>query len=460
MALSELRKSQIVALFFIFLGIGLSVGLTLSNADTFKILAVFGVLIVAPLFVIQPQYGFLALLIARPIIDLLGQEVNFNIRDVITLNLNAIVGILFVGWGILYLAYKRVKIYHVPVFYPLLALSFLSLISVFVTDFKIIAFGEWIRVTSFVVIVLLGYHFADNLHRFRVLCHAILLSSIVPVFLGLFQLITGGGISDEASSNRIFATFAHPSLFGQYLAALMVLILVLSLLYRRYGRIYGAAYLVYGFLLIFTFSRGAWMFAAMGSFLLGIIFYRAHLHKVFMFGLLFLFMIAGASFFLQSYTSFQPVGTSILERVSQTTQASPDSSIVWRFQFWEKGIAAGKPFLVRGYGAGTFLEFAEREINSSFEAHNDFLKISIEIGIFGLAAFIGFFIALFSSSIRSYSQNKTRERYIFAMLIVSEGIGMLFVSFFDNLYQNTTFYWVVLAVIGASFRLLQQERNS
>lgn len=460
MALSELKKSQIIALFFIFLGVGLSVGLTLSNADTFKILAVFGVLVVAPLFVIRPQYGFLALIIARPIIDLLGQEVNFNIRDLVTLNLNAIIGILFVGWGTLYLAYKKVKMYQVPVFYPLLALSLLSLISVFLTDFKIIAFGEWIRVTSFVVTVVLAYHFADNLHRFRILCHAILLSSIVPIFLGIFQLFTGGGISDEASSNRIFATFAHPSLFGQYLAALMVLLLILSLLYKRYSLVYGGAFLVYGCLLLFTFSRGAWMYAAIGSFLLGILFYRAHLHKVFMFGLLFLFLVAGVGLFLQSYTSFQPIDSSLLERVSQTTQANPDSSIVWRFQFWEKSIAAGKPFLVTGYGAGTFLEFAEREINNSFEAHNDFLKITIELGILGLAAFVGFFVALFSSSIHAYTQRRNKERYILAMLIVSEGIGMILVSFFDNLYQNTTLYWVVLAIIGATFRLLKQERKA
>lgn len=460
MAVSELRKSQIVAFVFILLGIAITIALSISNADAFKVLAVFAVLVITPLFFLRPELAFLTLIVMRPVIDVLGQQVTFNIRDAITINLGGVIGIAVVVWGSLYLIYKRARIFSLPVFYPLFALSILSLISIVSSDFRTTVFGEWVRVTSFAIIFLLGYHFITNLHNFRRVTTAALFSAVIPAALGLFQLVTRTGLSDEASSNRIFATFAHPSLFAQYLAALMVLILVLILLFSRYTFGYLFTYVILGFFLLFTFSRGAWVFAIIGSVLLGITFYREHLHKVLLFGLGVLLVLASVGLLLQSYTSFKPINTSVVSRLTQTAQLNPDNSIVWRFQFWEKSLMASKPYLLRGYGAGTFLDFSEREVNSSFEAHNDFLKLMIETGVLGAASLVAFFLTILVWGIRSYVNRKTREEKILALFIISEVLGMIFVSFFDNLYQNTTFYWIILALFGGTLHLLSNIKRA
>lgn len=458
--MTELKKSQFIAFAFILIGIAITVGLSVANADAYKILAVFAVLVIAPLFLLKPELGFLALIVARPIIDILGQQVNFNLRDVVTINLSAVVGILLVLWGSLYLLYKRARVFRLPVFYPLIVLSLLSLVSIASSEFKLTVFGEWVRVSSFVVIFLLGYHFIQSYHKFRTLSSAVLLSAFVPVTLGLHQLITGTGISDEASSNRILSTFAHPSLFGQYLAALMVLLLILALLFSRYAGIYATIYGMLGLVMLFTFSRGAWGFALIGSVLLLLTFYRKHLHRVLLFGILVLLGISAFGVLLQSYTSFKPIESSLISRITQTTQFNPDSSIYWRFCFWQESIAESKPYLVRGYGAGTFLEFAEQEVESSFDAHNDFLKLGIEIGIPGLVALVSLFAILLAQGIKAYAKNTSLNERVLAMFIVAEVSGMIFVSFFDNLYQNTTFYWIILALFGGSLRLLNSSKHS
>lgn len=459
MNLSELRKSQIIAFIFILLGVAISVALTITNADAFKILAVFAVLVVAPLFALRPYLGFLVLLVARPVIDALGQQVSFNIQDIVTLDLGAIIGVIFVVWGVLYLAYKRVKLYKIPVVYPLIILSLLSLVSILGSDFKVVVFGEWIRVTSYVLALLLGYHFTTTLHAFRSLTNAVIVSSVIPVVLAVYQIITHTGISDEASSNRIYATFAHPALFGQYLALLMLLLLIAILLYKRYALMYSTLFFVLGCILLFTFSRGAWLFAAFGVAILAITFYRSHFVKIFLIGLLGVFAIAAVGLLLQSYTSFKPIDASLLTRISQTTQINPDNSIVWRFQFWKESVSAGRSFLVRGYGAGTFIDFAEREIDSSFEAHNDYLKLGIEIGALGSVMLITFFVSLLAFGVSSFRKSVNQNEKLLAMFIVAEVLGMIFISFFDNLYQNTTFYWLALALFGGAFHLLQKQHQ-
>lgn len=460
MPLTEARKSQIIAFIFIILGIAISVALTITNADAFKILSVFSVLVVAPLFLLRPYYGFLVLLVARPVIDLLGQQVSFNIYDIVTLDLGAIIGVIFVAWGILYLTYKRVKLSKIPVVYPLVILSVLSLASMFGSEFKVIVFGEWIRVTSYVIILLLGYHFTINLHAFRSLVTAVVLSSIVPVVLGIYQIISGTGLSDEASSNRIYATFAHPALFGQYLALLMLLLLIVILLYKRYAFIASSIFFILGFMLLFTFTRGAWVFAALGIAMLTTTFYREYFLKIFLSGFFVVCVIAALGIFLQSYTSFRPLDESIFSRVSQTTQITPDSSIIWRIRFWEESLQAGRPFLLKGYGAGSFIHFAERELDSSFEAHNDYLKLGIEVGLAGTLMLGIFFISLITAGVKYFKRSKTQNEKLLAMFIVAEVLGMFFVSFFDNLYQNTTFYWLALALFGGALHLLEKERST
>lgn len=460
MPLTEVRKSQIIAFIFILLGIAISVALTITNADAFKILAVFAVLVVAPLFLLRPYLGFLVLLVTRPVIDLLGQQVSFNLYDIVTLDLGAIIGVVFVTWGVLYLTYKRVKLYRIPVVYPLIILSLLSLASMFRSDFEVVVLGEWIRVTSYTIVLLLGYHFISTFHAFRFLTNAVILSSVLPTLLGLYQIITGTGLSDEASSNRIYATFAHPALFGQYLALLMLLLLVVIPLFKRYAFIYSSVFFMLGFMLLFTFTRGAWVFAALGIVILTATFYREYFFKIFLIGLFAVCIIAAIGLFLQSYTSFRPLDESVFSRVSQTAHVTPDSSLIWRFRFWEESLTSGRPFFLQGYGAGAFIHFAERELDSSFEAHNDYLKLGIEVGLAGTLMLGIFFISLLTIGIKNFRRGKTQNEKLLAMFIVAEVLGMLFVSFFDNLYQNTTFYWLALALFGGALRLLEKERSS
>ncbi len=443
----------------VLLGTIVATVLIIVNADILKILSAFAVVLIAPLFVVRPKAGFIALLIARPLIDMLGQRVSFNIQNVLIINLNAIFGIFVVGWGIFYLLYKRTRVFRIPVFYPLALLVLATLASIIFTRDPITVFGETIRIASYVVIFLLGFEFTKNLHDVRTITTAIFASSISPVVIGLYQLITKTGLADEASSNRILGTFAHPSLFGHYLAALMILALALMVLFPLYKRTYGVLFLFYGFLLVFTFSRAGWGYAVIGVALLSIVFFREHFARLTVLAFGTLFAVVALGLFLQAYTSFQPTQISIVSRLLQTAQLNPDTSVTWRFQFWNAILGPAQEHLLKGYGGGTFIQFAENEINTSFDAHNDYLKLLVELGVAGLAAFIGFFAMLSSEVILYLKRASSQKERVLVYLILAETLGMMFVSFFDNLYQNTTLYWILLAMFGSIFHVLQNQKH-
>lgn len=453
-------SKMITGVFFIVaLSIFIVLSLTLVDPNPLAVVALGVFLALFPLFFLQPKHAFFLLLIIRPAIDFIGQNVNFNIQDIVTLNVNAMLSLFVFAWSLWYLLVYRKSVFRPTMVLSLFALSLITLIMTYFAEDRVIAFGEWVRITNYGLLFLLGYHFTESLHDVTSLIKSIVYSSIVPLIFGLYQLITSTGISDEASSNRIYGTFAHPALFGHYLAFLLVLLLAFILAQHRKNAAYEIWWFVLGCFLVATFTRGAWIFAALGCLILAFRFFPRKLFQGAGVAIGSLVVFACIILFLQSFTSFHPLETELVSRVVESFRATPDSSTLWRFEFWTNVLEPVPLPHLTGYGPASFVSYALNELNAEFDAHNDYIKLYIELGLFGVVIFILLWFRLLVTSIQKIRQSQDQLHKIYAFALFAEIIGFMLISFFDNLYQNTTLYWLFVSLSGSLIALLSTTKK-
>lgn len=238
----------------------------------------------------------------------------------------------------------------------------------------------------------------------------------------------------EGGLSGVTGPFAHYNNFGTYL--LVVLCLAFAQLIYAGKRIKKIFFLVLIILLsvslLMTFSRGAW-FGAGIAFMLMMLFLRR-------------FKIVLAFACIISLVLL--VVPSIRERVLFTFQKGGDAD---RFMLWRGawGMIEERPFL--GKGLGTYIiympEYTHQE-NSQY-AHNSYLQIWAETGIFSLLTFLIFLLLIFVQAVRSLMAKK--DPILLGLLC---GIGGFLVhSFFDSqLYslQLSILFWLMLGFLFAS----------
>jgi len=130
-----------------------------------------------------------------------------------------------------------------------------------------------------------------------------------------------------------------------------------------------------------------------------------------------------------------------------------------RFSYWHAACLMIKenPFL--GKGLGTFMDYFPRykSLNTSY-AHNCFLQIWAESGIFSILSFLSFLILLFRNSIKSFYNN--RDYVILGFL--GGAFGFLSHAFFENhLYslQLSVLFWLWIAILSAGTVLNKESSN-
>ena len=182
--------------------------------------------------------------------------------------------------------------------------------------------------------------------------------------------------------------------------------------------------------LILTFSRGAWIGFLAGLFLL--IFFSKK-KKIF-----YVLVCNIMSFILIP---------ALRSRVLNTFQPGGDA---FRFTIWPVAISMIKenPFL--GKGVGTFMAYFSKyptDLSPQY-AHNCFLQIWAETGIFSLISFLLFAGLLLYQGIKKF--RKDNDPVLLGL--VCGAFGFLVHSFFDtNLYslQLATLFWVLMGLISA-----------
>lgn len=293
--------------------------------------------------------------------------------------------------------------------------------------------------------------FKDEM-RIRNICIILLIVSGIVGIDGLSQKLFGfefirhrALVYTDNALGAITGPFRHFNDFGVYLLVILSLnigILLSNKLKNIYKFLLCALMGLLIICLLLTYSRGSWLGFIIVIFFMIVLFRKARflffLLIIFIFLLLFLPGVKDRSIF-----SFVP-----------------PNSIIWndadRFQMWQTAFRMIKenPFL--GKGVGTFMEyFAKYKPNLYVQyAHNCFLQIWAETGIFSLISFLLFVGWAFYHGIKKFIKN-----HDFILLgLISAMLGFLVHGFFDtDLYslQISVLFWVFMGLI--SIRIRREE---
>jgi len=257
------------------------------------------------------------------------------------------------------------------------------------------------------------------------------IDGIFQKFFGFDFLRQKGVIPIKEGMSGITGPFNHYNNFAGYLVC--VLLIALSLLFLRSKKIIyqlGLSLLIIllGLCLLFTFSRGGWL-----SFLLGVILmlFLSRRLKI-IFPIIFIFLI------------ILILIPTLRERAIFTFQKGGDAT---RFNIWEAAFRMIKenPFL--GKGIGTFMDyFPKYTQNLGVQyAHNCFLQIWAETGIFSLLSFLLFAGSILLRGIRYLGTVPVRG-FPFLIGLISSFFAFLVGSFFDtHLYslQLSVLFWFI-----------------
>jgi len=324
-------------------------------------------------------------------------------------------------------------------------------------DFSI----AWQQALRIMEMFLLFFILSFGLLSKKEIARWIILGSVIPIFLGLFQFIFQFTFSNkylgltiqpiwEAGSSvvvgefgrllRAYGSFAHPNIFAGYL---VIVFLVSILFFGKKEKSTLISYFFIGLLMLtlfFTFSRAALLtifFLILGFLIYSFINKNKIINQIAIFSLvLFFVLLFSLGSVFQSRILVESVNEiqSIQERVGSVSQALN----IWSENFWF------------GVGAGNYI-FALHNLNPNFAGwlyqpvHNVCLLMLAELGLVGILLFI-FLIITFFVFLSSRLSKKDFFWLIYAIfcLIILLFLDHYLWSFYIGLLLNSLFFSLIL----------------
>ena len=258
-------------------------------------------------------------------------------------------------------------------------------------------------------------------------------------------------------AGRIAGPFEYPDLFGNYLVMFLPLIIAFSL-YKFKVRLFTYFLRIITFILIFLLfvnvTKGAWIGFAISFICLAMFCKKKK-------SLAFIPIFLVVAFFMLSL-GFK---SRILNEFNFN-----NVSIRHRFDLWQTGwnMFIDRPLL--GQGLGTYMDNYEKFRQEPtyrppgkpgiWYAHNSYLQMLAETGIFGTLPFLIIIFILFNKSLNIVIRYK--NGYLSSLLLgVSTGLSAYLVQiFFDSTFYSLTscmLFWYVLAVLVVVIRMIEKE---
>ena len=280
---------------------------------------------------------------------------------------------------------------------------------------------------------------------------SLMVGAVIPITVGVYQLVTKTGMTIDEISNRIYGTFAHPNVLATF-ALLLLVVLVNEFINTAKEDIKKLNLLkFFGVILLatiaFTYTRIAWIGVAFLFISIGLIYYRALLLYVLGIVILFYAVFYPTNRYLIKNYNIHLQSSGIINRL---TNRNPDSdSINWRTDVITKVIPLFREKYLIGYGYGTFPKVwddnkdVQNIWDNTSEAHNDYIKIALESGIIGLILFLIIFSSLlYKQIIIAFKTNFKNIVFLTSILIY------LILSLSDNMLHHTPVIWWFWAVWG------------
>ena len=377
------------------------------------------------LLILNFEAGFLALLFIRSGLDCLK---NFTASGGIIIGA---VSIALIVLGVFYVLYSKVNILKFEDSGPfLIFLLFCGISIAYSPDFKE-SLSDWLRIVSvFSVYILTRIIFVTQKKVLR-LFTAILISSLLPVLVAYYQLVTGHGTVLDAGQHRVVGTFFHPNPFATYL---MILLTFLTAQILEGTRIVSRGFMValtgaVFIIFIFTFSRGAWIAFACSMAVLGLLRYRKILS--------FMPVVLLGAFLMI------PAIKDRMINIFDAGYTGGRSGWQWRLETWSDigAMVAEKPLLGHGLSA----VYAGLGV----QTHNDYLRLTAEVGLLGLLAYLCLSYRVIRQTWKDYQNVQSDVAKSFQVSLLALAVGLLVRAFADNTLRDAVvmmYFWIFVAM--------------
>ncbi len=429
----------------ILLLVGIAVGLY-GAAFGERTVLLLGAPLVVPLaatLFIKPQALFFVLIASRCALDPILESARFSS----SFGLGAILNVLIVicaFWMFVQRADSKLRQVVTLWLAPFLVMAF----GVTYAPDVISALKGLIAFTSYFAVFIIGFILAQE-GQLRKLLQVILLSSVVPLFVSFYQLLTGTLTAD----NRLAGTFTHPNIYAFYcLLVLIVLVYYQKAVFNtpatttsKFNKI--VSWILVPSLLIsiiMTQTRSSWLALLVIGVFYGVIFSRKIL----------IWLVAGL--FVSAFIPAVQDRVLDLFTGNEVVQYAKLNSFAWRQYIWESGLNWMSPSrYLLGYGAGSFyyysVDFFPMSGGVPFGAHNVFVERFFDGGMVAIAVFAIFFACQFTTAFKLIKYDKF-SALVYLDLILS----YLVLNTSDNVAGYLAYNWYYWVVAGAIYSYAKQ----
>lgn len=259
-------------------------------------------------------------------------------------------------------------------------------------------------------------------------------SGFFSAILSIFQFISDSGMKIEGI-NRCPGFLAHPNSAALFYGSLIILNLRINFFAQSKFRNINLLALYLG--LISTFSISGIFVTLFGVFILKSSSSRHLNRQLIRFPLLISFAILAFKFLPQ----FAERANSYVA-TNRFQSGGEANSLLWRIARWREIVKYwyDAPIFGQGYGAST-----NGAMLSGYLPHNEYLRVLVELGIFGTILFLAIFLIIFKllnkSNVVDFAQS---GRILCIMSLLS--------SFTENTFLYSVHGFLLAAVLGVSLR--------
>lgn len=381
------------------------------------------------------RLGFFLFLFLRPLIDFATDLQLFSVGRV-NVNLLFIYGglILLFSLIVLKVNWRELKERKLTVMWSLFIVWSLFSLSYSFDVFSSIK--ELSRYFSIFFSFSLGAMLIKKSQDLTKLIKVIIFSSLIPALVALYQFFFAAGLM-EGGINRLYGTMAHPNMLAFYLLLPITLSIFIFLNVKKTrleSYIYLAIAVFLSFILVYTYTRGAYVALILIFILIGLLKFRKFL------------LVAGVGLFF-----LYVVSLSFQERFNTLFQSDPYGSISWRIGLYRDSISyiAESPIIGQGVGLAESIIASNRDFRlGATQPHNDYIRLALDGGIIGMSIYIILVIVLLFELIRLYKQeNRTRLKML-NIFVLAFAVSLYTMSIGDNILNDTTLEWHFWALAG------------
>ena len=400
-------------------------------------------------FLARPDIGLLVALFVRSATELVFHyvQVGEGLR-LMLLSPNSSLILILIFAGGLYVVTRHVRVLSLPGGTILVLLLFTGLVGMLRSVDALYSFREWLPVVSLVVVYALTAYFFRTPQQMQRVVDVIGASFIIPAIWGFDQLIGHSGFA-LGGFNRIYGSFIHPNPFAFYLAMIIMLFIgqsfVTTGLRRRLSLVIVVAA---GTLLVGTLTRMAWVGTIAGLLAIGA--FRS-------WKLLFLVPLTTVLIAVAFPHTVERVGNPVDD---PTTTGLEDRFETWgsTYRYWvAETHVTDEPVVtlmnrLGGLGPGAVSYLTEKREGESYAAHNDYIRVLIEYGIFGLTLYILLLLTMLFFGYRTFRASAGSPLAAIPLSFFALTLAYMLMSFTDNVFastQNQVYYWALAGMTAA-----------